>query len=285
MDRRTFLGTVGAALVAARHLRAASLGRIGAQLYTVRGEMEKDFDGTIAKVAAIGYEEVEFAGYFNHTPAQVREALQKNGLTAPSAHVDYATMSNGWAGVVETAHAIGHEYLVIPWIDEALRTPEFWPKFADELNHAGEATKAAGIQLAYHNHNFEFAPTANGRRPYDILLERCDPALVKMEPDLCWMTVGGADPVDYFHRYPGRFPLVHVKGMSKHEPVGSTPLPIDQALPDITEVGHNDIIDWARIFADASEAGIRHYFVEQDVSKSPFDSLAMSYRYLRGLQF
>ena len=146
-------------------------------------------------------------------------------------------------------------------------------------------SKKAGIQFAYHNHNFEFAP-ADGKLPYDILLESCDPKLVKMEMDLCWIAAAGKDPLDYFRRYPGRFPLVHVKGLAKMPPsTRRAAVPIDKVLPDITDVGHDDVIDWKRIFAQSKQAGIKHYFVEHDVPKEPFDSLKASYEYVSKLEF
>ena len=161
--------------------------------------------------------------------------------------------------------------------------PGSWQRIAETYNRAGEACAKAGIQFAYHNHNFEFAPV-DGKLPYDVLLESCDAALVKMELDLCWISAAGKDPVDYFKRYPGRFPLVHVKGLSKVTPGGAA-MPIDQLLPAIADVGTGDVIDWKRIFANASEAGIKHYFVEHDVSKAPYQTLAASYAYLQKLQF
>ena len=285
MDRRTFLGTMAAAALASRGGSAASIPQIGMQLYTVRTDLEKDFAGTIAKVAAIGYKEVEFAGYFNHTPTQVKETLTASGLTAPSAHIDYATLGpDKLPAALDAAHTIGHTFLVNPWIDESIRTqPGSWKRIAETYNRAGEASAKAGIQFAYHNHNFEFAPV-DGKLPYDVLLESCDAALVKMELDLCWISAAGKDPVDYFKRYPGRFPLVHVKGLSKVTPGGAA-MPIDQLLPAIADVGTGDVIDWKRIFAHASEAGIKHYFVEHDVSKAPYQTLAASYAYLQKLQF
>jgi sugar phosphate isomerase/epimerase len=285
IDRRTFLGTMAAAALAGGAVRAASIRNVGMQLYTVRTDLEKDFAGTLSRVAAIGYKEVEFAGYFNHTPQQVKQALTANGLTSPSAHVDYGLLGpDKWPAALEAAHSIGHTYLVNPWIDETIRSqPGSWKRIAETYNRAGEASKKAGIQFAYHNHNFEFAPV-DGRSPYDVLLEECDPALVKMELDLCWISAAGKDPVAYFKRYPGRFPLVHVKGLSKLTPGGAA-TPIDQLLPTISDVGREDVIDWKRIFSHASEAGITHYFVEHDVSKAPFETLAASYAYLHQLQF
>jgi sugar phosphate isomerase/epimerase len=289
LDRRTFIGTMTAALLAMRRAVASSLPRLGAQLYTVRTLLEKDFDGTLAKVAAIGFAEVEFAGYFSQTPEQVRDSLKRHRLTAPSAHIDYASLTGDkWARVLDGARTIGHTYLVNAWVDESIRNqPDAWKRIAETYNRAGEASKRAGIQFAYHNHNFEFAPLpdAGATLPYDFLLESCDPALVKMELDLCWISAAGKDPLDYFRRYPGRFPLVHVKGLRKLPPVTGAAVPIDRILPEITDVGHDDVIDWKRIFAQSRTAGIEHYFVEHDVPKEPIESLKHSYEYLSKLQF
>jgi sugar phosphate isomerase/epimerase len=284
IDRRTFLGTLGAACVAAGRMSAASIERLGVQLYSVRDDLTKDFEGTLANIAAIGYKEVEFAGYAGRTPEQVRDALAKHGLTAPSAHVDYPSLGEKFALVLDSARTIGHQYLVNPWIDESTRKqPGIWKRAAETFNRAGEMCKRAGIQFAYHNHQFEFAPV-DGRLPFDILLEACDPALVKIELDLCWITVADKDPLDYFRRYPGRFPLVHVKGLAK-KPAAGAAEPIDRVLPNITDVGQGDVIDWKTIFAQSAQAGIKHYFVEHDVPKDPFASLKASYDYVTQLKF
>jgi len=284
LDRRRFIGAVGAASVAAAsRVWAASIRRVGVQLYTVRGEMEKNFEGTLARVARLGFKEVEFAGYFGRLPAQVREILSRNGLRSPSAHIDYASLTgDAWPKAIDNAKTIGHDYLIVAWLDDDFRKqPDVWKRVADTFNRAGEISRKAGIQFAYHNHNFEFVPV-DGKRPYDVLLESCDPRLVKMEMDLCWITAAGADPLQYFRRYPGRFRLVHVKGLSKQPPPDA---PIPGVLPLITDVGHDDVIDWKGIFAHSKEAGIEHYFVEHDVPKEPFESLKASYDYVSKLKF
>jgi sugar phosphate isomerase/epimerase len=289
ITRRTFLGHLGAQAAAAGILRdmafAKTIERLGVQLYTVRDLMAKDFEGTLAKVAGAGYKEVEFAGYFDRKPQDVRSILDRNGLAAPSTHVDYPSLSEDkLSKVIEVAHAIGHQFIVNPWIDEQLRKePEIWKRIAATFNRAGEMTKKAGIQFAYHNHHFEFAPS-DGKLPYELLLEQCDPKLVKMELDLCWISAAGKDPLDYFSKYPGRFPLVHVKGLSKKPDAGAS-APIESVMPSLTEVGSNDMIDWKRIFARSEQAGIQHYFVEHDVPKDPYESLKASYSYLTKLDF
>jgi sugar phosphate isomerase/epimerase len=289
IDRRTFLATVGAAVVVPRLTAAASIRRPGMQLYTVRTLLEKDFDGTLAKIRAIGYREVEFAGYFGHAPKQVRDTLKRHGLTSPSAHIDYPSLTGDkWARALDDARAIGHKYVVNAWVDESIRNqPDAWKRIVDTYNAAAAVAKKHGIQFAYHNHNFEFYPRADagGKLPMDVILESCDPALVKIELDLCWIAAAGKDPQDYFHRYPGRFPMVHVKGLRKVPPASADPVPIDRILPDITEVGRDDVIDWPRVFARAKEAGIAHYFVEHDNPKQPIESLQASFDYVSRLAF
>lgn len=288
ISRRTFLGQVAAGVVvttATRRAAAKSIDRLGVQLYTVRDLMAKDFEGTLAKVAGVGYKEVEFAGYFDHSPQDVKAILDRHGLTSPSTHIDYATVAGDkFAKAVEDSGTIGHRFIVNPWIDEQMRKePDVWKRIAATFNRAGEVTKKAGIQFAYHNHHFEFVPE-NGIKPIEVLLKECDPNLVKIELDLCWITVAGEDPLAYFRRYPGRFPLVHVKGLKK-VPEGPAPVPFDKAIPQITDVGTNDIINWKRIFAQSQQAGIQHYFVEHDQPPSPLESLETSAKYLRTLQF
>ena len=290
VNRRTFVGTLAAASVFGPRLTWASnpdhIEKVGLQLYTVRDQMKSNFDETIAKVAAIGYKELEFAGYFGRTPQQVRAVLDKNGLTAPSMHVDYPSLGEKFAQVIADSQVIGHQYIVCPWIDEKQRQqPDGWKRAAEAFNKAGELSKKAGIQFAYHNHHFEFVKV-NGKYAYDILLEETDPNLVKLEMDLCWITVAGQDPLKYFARYPGRFPLVHVKDI-KNIPHPKKPgewAPFDDVVPNMTAVG-SGVIDWKKIFAHSSEAGIKHYFVEQDQASQPFESIKASYAYLEKVRF
>jgi sugar phosphate isomerase/epimerase len=287
MSRRGFLGQAAAQVAAAGLLKAAqgrSIEKLGVQLYTVRDLMAKDFEGTLAKVAALGYKEVEFAGYYKQSPQDVKAVLSRHGLTCPSTHIDYASLGDGFPAVVEASATIGHRYIVNPFLDEEMRKqPDVWQRVAATFNRAGEISKKAQIQFAYHNHHFEFVPV-RGQMPYDVLLKECDPDLVKMELDLCWITVARQDPLTYFKRYPGRFPLVHVKGLRK-VPDAPAPAPFDQAIPNITDVGSSDIIDWKRIFAASQQAGIHHYFVEHDQPASPLESLQTSARYLTALRF
>ena len=308
MNRRTFIGTSIAATLAAtakpswaadtaHHVDpdpvgvAHSIDRLGVQLYTVREAMNTDFEATIAKVAAIGYQEVEFAGYFGHSPKDVRAILNKNGLASPSVHVDYATVEMMWPQALETAHTSGQSYIICPWIGEQQRAePGGWKRAAELFNRAGEASKKAGIQFGYHNHSFEFDPAESlgGKLPYDFLLAETDPKLVAMEMDLCWISVAGKDPLAYFEKHPGRFPLVHVKDWVKD---ASTPSAYQGAMGQsvkfggrMADVGQGSI-NWKNLFAHAGKAGIKHYFVENDDPKSAFDDIKISYDYLHALRF
>jgi sugar phosphate isomerase/epimerase len=299
MDRRTFLGTVTAATLLARNFaRAAEPHRaqpIGLQLYTVRDAMEKDLEGTLAKVAGIGYQNVELAGfsmedgkilYFHRSPKDLRVALDHNGLSAVSTHVNYKSLTpENFAKVIEISQLLGHSYIVNPWIDEEVRQqPGGWERTADTFNHVGEMSQKSGMQFAYHNHWFEFV-AVDGKLPYDILLAETDPKLVKMEMDLCWIEVAGGDPVKYFNRYPGRFPLVHVKDMKTIAPVPvSGGQNLGDSLDQMTSVG-SGVIDWKHIFAHAETAGIKYYIVEHDKPQEPFESIRISYAYLEKLRF
>jgi sugar phosphate isomerase/epimerase len=257
---------------------------VGLQLYTVRDLMKTDFDVTIAKVAQIGYKEVEFAGYFGRTAQQVRAACDKNGLSPVSTHVQYDELDDKFPAVIETSKAIGLKYIVCPFIAEELRkSPDIWKQAADKFNRCGEQTKKAGIQFAYHNHWFEFLPV-DGKLPYDELLRLCDANLVKMEMDLCWITAAGGDPLKYFNMYPGRFPLVHVKDLHSMPKVTAGGAQNYGDTVDLTEVG-SGLIDWKKIFAQSDKAGIKHYIVEHDHPKQPFDSIAKSYQYLSTLRW
>jgi sugar phosphate isomerase/epimerase len=280
MDRRTFIAGTVAASVTTRISWAAAdhkIEKIGLELYTVRDLLKKDFEGTLAQVAKIGYKEVEFAQYFEHLselnppPKKTRQILDADGLTAPATHVAYSALApENWPKVIDASKVLGMDYIVNPSIDRDLaKTADGWKRAAETFNRAGEESQKAGIQLGYHNHTEEFK-AVDGQLPYDILLSECDPNLLKMEMDLGWVHEAGADPLVYFEKYPGRFPLVHVKDFDKNGMM--------------TEVG-SGVIDWAKIFSKSDVAGIKHYFVEHDNPMLPFESVQKSYAYLEKLRF
>lgn len=246
--------------------------RIGLQLYTVRRLMTQDMPGTIAAVAAAGYREVEFAGYFGRTPAEVRDLLQAHGLTAPSTHLGLADVGERFDATVESAQAIGIRYLTVASLDmRAIKSADDWKRTADLFNAIGRRARAAGLRFAFHNHAVEFTPV-DGAVPMDLLVGGTDPSLVAFELDLFWAMKAGQDPRAYFERHPGRFEMVHVKD--------ATAAPAS----DMADVG-SGVMDWTRIFAAHRTAGIRHYFVEHDSPADPMQSIRRSADYLKTLRF
>ena len=278
MDRRSFIGTTAGVLLTGAGSRVLTssapgrrLGPIGLQLYTVREQMKADVANTLAAVAKAGYKEVEFAGYFGHAAVDVRRMLDDNGLVAPSAHVQMADLAAGWESTLDYANTIGHEYLVCAWIDADERTLAGYTKIAARFNEAGRLAREKGVTLGYHNYSFEFTPV-DGQMPYDLLLRECDPQNVVMEIDVFWMRKGGGDPLQYMERYPGRFPMLHVKDMG--------PPPANEMM----DVGRG-IIDWKTLFARGKQGGVHHVFVEHDETKDPYATMRASFSYLRALRF
>jgi len=254
--------------------------KIGLQLYTLRNEMAKDPKDTLAKVASQGYKTVETFGYNDHkwfglTAAELLATLKAHGLTTPSGHTYPASIflqsgwEEKWKPAVEDAKAVGQEYIVIPWLEEQYRkSADNFKKIAASLNKAGEICKKLGMKLAYHNHDFEFAPV-EGQTGFEIYLKETDPKLVSFELDIYWATKAGKDPIALFQKYPGRFAMWHVKDMD------NTPKKF------FTEVG-NGIIDYKKIFTYAKQSGMKYFFVEQDVCPGPpLESTAKSAAYLQ----
>ncbi len=246
--------------------------RIGLQLYTVRSLMTKDMPGTMAAVAAAGYREVEFAGYFGRTPEEVRQMLKAHGLTAPSTHIGLEAVREQFDATAESAQAIGIRYLTVASLDmRALKSADDWKRMADVFNDIGRRAKSAGLRFAYHNHSVEFTPV-DGAVPLDLLIDGTDESLVAFELDLFWAMKAGQDPRAYFEKHRGRFAMVHVKD--------ATAAPAS----DMTDVG-SGVMDWKRIFAAHKKAGIRHYFVEHDNPADPMQSIRRSAEYLKTLRF
>ena len=280
--RRTFLATLGVAAIgiASRDALAdgillaphRKLKKVGLQLYTVRDLMKADLPGTLRKVAQIGYKEVEFAGYFGRSPAQIRALLKQNGLTSPSSHIGLDILEKDSVRAFADAKAIGHSWVTMPYIPEERRkTMDDWNKIIELLNQLGPQAKAAGLRLAYHNHDFEIRPV-DGVRPLDMMLDKTDPSLVDFEMDLYWVVFGGGDPLDFFNRHPKRFAMVHVKDSSG---------PPDNKIVDVGK----GTIDFPKIFAQSDKAGIKHYFVEHDQPTDPMATIRNSYKYLHALRY
>lgn len=250
--------------------------RIGLQLYTMRNELGKDAKGTLTKVAALGYTDVETYGfngkYWGLTPADLATTLKSLKLASSSGHYypAEAYLENGWEDKLKAAldagAALGQNYHVVPYLNAPFRSIENYKKFADKFSKAADICAARKITFAYHNHDFEFAKT-DGQTGFDILLK--SDKKVKFEMDIFWVSKAGQDPIALMKANPGRFPLWHVKDMDK------TP------AKNFTEVG-NGVIDFKKIFASAKVSGMKRFFVEQDQTPaSPFESIEYSIGYLK----
>jgi len=242
---------------------------VGLQLYTLRDMMAVSVPATLKLVAAVGYKELEFAGYYGHTPEEINAMMQEEGLTAPSAHIPLTEFEKGIEPIIEAAKTLSHNYLVVPYLTEAQRGTKIdtYYKLAERMNIWGEACRKEGIQLAYHNHDFEFEERDN-EMPYDVLLNETQPDNVKMELDLYWTVKAGQDPLSLFSKHAGRFPLWHVKDMDK-----------EGAFAD---VGTGEI-DFTPIFAAASKAGLQHAFVERDMTNDRVKTIQQGYKAVSSL--
>ena len=241
----------------------ARTAHIGVQLYTVRDLAKQDLAGTLRAIASIGYPEVEFAGYHGHEPAAIRGMLEEAGLAAPAAHVGLDELRQDLDRALAGADMIGHRYLIVPWVQPPTSL-DGWRRIAAEFNELGAVVRERRIQFAYHNHDFALK-SIEGKVPYDLLLEECDPELVKMEMDIFWTVKGGGDPLSYFERFPGRFPLVHVKDMRD-----------SGGAREMTEVGSGQIA-FEEMFAASERAGLVYYIVEHDNPVDPLVSIRTSY--------
>ncbi len=242
---------------------------VGLQLYTLRTEMSQDFAGTLARVAGLGFKEMEFAGYMGNSANQVRGMLDANGLTSPASHIQLQAIRDNLEGEIEFAQTLGQKYIVVPVVAASERTIADYHRHAEALNRAGEACKAAGLKMGYHNHDFEFA-TIDGQRPYDILMDETDPELVTMELDLFWITKAGVDPLEYINKYPGRFSMLHVKDMD--------------ANGGMADVGRGTI-KFAELFSHVDTGGFEHYFIEHDNPGDGLASIGYSIDTVRNLRF
>ena len=270
MTRREFVATMAA--VSFGSLPPRRLETIGLQLYTVRRLLARDWAGTIAAVAGLGYRELEFAGYFEQPATGIKRVLDQHGLSAPAGHFPKEVLLAPSNEPYEMAAAAGHKWVIVAWIDaEERETLNGWRRIADQFNRIGERCRRAGLRFAYHNEDYDFMPY-HGRLPYDVLLEGTDPHLVDLEIDLYWMVKGGQDPAMYLPRTAGRTPLVHIKdtaGVPNHRQV---------------DVGRGRI-NWKRLLGAAARANVRHYFVEHDDPEDPLGFCRASYDYLTHLEF
>lgn len=241
--------------------------RVGLQLYTVRKSMAKDVEGTIAAIAAAGVSEVEFAGYYERTGEQWRTMLKQYGLVAPSTHVGIPARNDLWKAHFDMANAVGHRWVVVPSVgDEYRGSVDKFKRLGDRLNESGRLARAAGLRMAYHNHDFEFVPLGktNG---YEIIMNTIDPTLVDMELDLYWVVKMRQDPLAMINRWPGRFQLCHIKD------AGMWP------FRQMKEAGAGTI-DFGAILSRAKVAGFKHWYVELDHPSDDMATMKRSAKFL-----
>lgn len=281
MERRTFIQTMGAAAAASalppirlRAITTTHLERVGLELYSVRHEMIKDPDKTLAAVRAAGYSDVELLWSFQNfgrSTDQVIASLQQNGLRAPSAHISPEDILIGWERRLEIAKKIGHQYLIVPsFSGETSQALDDWREWADHFNTAGAAARKAGIWLAFHNEPDHMKPI-DGKVPYDVFVERLDPNVVRLQLDVGNMVMGGGDPMQYLARWKDRYWAFHLKDV----------------VPDKssdTELGKGTF-DFKKFLAAVPDLNQKPCYVEQE---GPSDELAAArdnYQFLHGLEF
>jgi len=262
---------------------------LGLQLYSVRDLLPKDYEGTLKQVAAIGYREVEAAGFYGHSAADVKQAMASAGLHCVSAHYPSAELNRNLDTIIAFHKELGADYIVCsspghkvapaPGSTSAAAhsfSLDDWHWNAEQFNQFGRKVKAAGLKFGYHNHVAEFARQGDVV-PYDDLLRLTDPALVTFEMDCGWVTVGGGDPVSYLRRFPDRISMLHVKDFKAA--TASTPA----GHPEAAELGRGTT-DFSAIFKATRQGQIKHYFVEQEAFDiPPFEALKIDADYMKKL--
>ena len=296
-SRRDFVKAGSAALI-----YSSTVGRLaaqtlkvplGLQLWSVRAILPKDYEGTLKQIGAIGYREIESAGYFNHSAAQVKQAMSAAGLHLVSAHYSSDDLHQKLDEIIAFNKELGVSYLICPFpgfkdpsrvaaLTQKQRISAFtlqdWRWNAEQLNTIGAKVSAAGLKFGYHNHTMEFHKT-DGVVPYDELLRLTDPAHVTMELDCGWVVVGGANPIEYLRKYPTRISMLHVKDFKNITPESSI-----VNVPTIVELGQGTI-DYRPIFQQAAKSGlVKHCFVEQEGYNVPWmEGLKIDADYLHKL--
>jgi sugar phosphate isomerase/epimerase len=247
---------------------APRLKKVGVQLYSVRKEMMADATGTLNKLGQFGYQEIESAqsekgNYYGLAPKEIKKILKDQGMTLRSGHTH---IDKNWQRSIDEAAEAGQEYIICSVLPSPGQTIENYQKSADMFNQAGEQCKKSGVMFGYHNHASEY-DTVDGQVLYDVLLDRSQPGLVHMEMDLGWVIAAGKDPLAYFSKYPGRFPLWHLKDMSLTEKKS-------------VEFGKGTV-DILGLMKQAKKAGMKYYFIEQEeYAVNAFESLEYDYNWL-----
>ena len=265
---------------------------IALQLFSVRDSMESDFEGTLKKVKALGYDGVEFAGLFGKSGAEVKKLCEENGLVPISAHIPFTDMVAN-PDIIDTYAEIGCQYVVIPYLTEEYRPGN--GKFAEVMKAAkvlGEKANSLGMKLAYHNHDFEFVKI-DGEYALDILYKEVPAELLQPQIDTCWVSVGGENPADYIRKYAGRTEILHLKDYvgPKSENMYML-IGLDEDKKKETSGGFEfrpvgkGVQDFPEILKAATEVGMKWVVVEQDepsLGLSRMECAEASINYLKTL--
>lgn len=244
---------------------------IALQMYSLREESAKDFLGTLSKVAEMGYDGIEFAGYGGLEANELRKALDHLGMKAASSHIPLTTLENETElkEVIKYQHIIGSKNIVCPHLPTERRSKEDYYNLIPILNGIGEKCFNEGINFSYHNHDFELIELDNGEIPLELLLENTNPQWVQTEFDVYWLTKAGENPVEWLTRYHNRTPLVHLKDMTTDG---------DQFFAELGTGG----VDIDGVLKQASKSNVEWWVVEQDQSRrTPLESVKISLDYLK----
>jgi sugar phosphate isomerase/epimerase len=264
---------------------------VAIQMYSLRDDAKKNLYATLKKVKELGYDGVEFAGLYNHTPEEVKAMCEDIGLVPLSAHVPYVDMVADPEGVLGIYATLGCKYVVVPYLKEEHRpdTDNFSEVIKNIAMIGGVANKL-GLTLLYHNHDFEFMKL-NGKYALDVLYEEVSADLLKTELDVCWVNIGGEVPAEYILKYSGRTPVVHLKDFvgeksdDMYELIGEETKPKRPGGFEFRPVG-SGVQDFPGIIAAAEKAGAQWVVVEQDdpsLGKTPVECAEMSINYLKTL--
>ena len=267
---------------------------VAVQVYSVRDDAKADLRGTLEKIKEMGYDGVEFAGLYGNTPEDIKKMCDEIGLVPISAHVPYLDMAGAPKAVLSKYATLGCKYVAVPYLSTDYRpgTPAF-PEVIENVKTLGKVAKELGIELLYHNHDFEFM-RLDGKYALDILYDEVPADLLKTELDVCWVNVGGEVPADYIRKYAGRAPVVHLKDFvgekseNMYELIGiKSEAPKRPSNFELRPVG-SGCQDFPAILKAAEESGAKWVVVEQDnpsMGLTPMECIAKSREYLRTLGY
>ncbi|NID13185.1 sugar phosphate isomerase/epimerase family protein [Fibrivirga algicola] len=253
---------------------------VGLELYSFREQFKTDLPGTLAKVQQMGFREVEVAGTYGLSPTAFRQELDKRGIKAISMGAEFDDLEMNVPKVIADAKALGVKYVVCFWIPHTadLFTSIDADRATDVFNTAGRLLADAKLTLCYHTHGYEFQKMPNGTTYFDYLAQNLDPKYVNFEMDVFWVKSPGADPVRLLQQYPKRFLLAHLKDRKPGTPDSLT----GQADVESNVVLGEGDIGIAAFMRAAKKAGIRHFFIEDESSRS-MEQMSKSLTFLRGL--